>query len=281
MSVTLVISDIHANPWALQAVLDHAAQFSYNEIWFLGDLWGYGPEPHRVWNMLFESSHKPVLALVGNHDWAICGIPAGSMRPEAQVVIDEHQRLLVPSVIEQIKSLPVMCSPRPGVYLAHGEIAATCAKSIRGYLNHPLHAPDRLARFFFKAQDADGQEKVLVQHPNPEPLARLFTVGQTHMQRLWVWDSEATVWREQEVKQYTWDDLNRQPIMLNPGSVGFARDGSGCPGYAIINWQAHTLSFHRVRYDTAPLKRAMQLPPYRALITDPHFFIEPDCRGTV
>ncbi len=280
MSVTLVISDIHANPWALQAVLDDAARVGFDDIWFLGDLWGYGPEPSQVWDILFASEGKKLITLAGNHDWAVCGILFGMMRQEALAVIKEHQYFLRPEIVEQVKLWPVMCSPQPGVYLAHGEITSTCAQSVVSYVNHPpIYRPDRLVQDFRSAFRTDGPIKVRMCYEDAEPSpARMFMVGHTHVQRLWEWDPEAVRWRDQPATQYTWDNLDSRPIMFNPGSVGFPRDHSGCPAYVIIDWQSHTLSFHRVTYDTAQLKKAMQLPPYKSLIEDKQFFVEPTCR---
>lgn len=282
MSITLVISDIHANPWALQAVFAHAAQFGYDEIWFLGDLWGYGPDPHQVWKMLFAESHRcPVVALAGNHDWAVCGLPAGAIRSEARAVIDDHRHLLRSSVIEQMKRLPVMCSPRHEVYLAHGEVAPSCVESVQLYVHHPLHSPDWMTDAFFAAMQYDREyaEKVVMYHNGYHAPGRMFIVGQTHVQALWEWDASTDRWRSLGVNQYQWHP--ERPLMFNPGSVGFARDSSGCPGYAIINWQTNTLSFQRVRYNTDALKEAMRLPPYKALIEDRQFFIEPTCQESL
>ena len=281
MAVTLVISDIHANPWALQAVLDDAARVGFDDIWFLGDLWGYGPEPYSVWNMLFEHRDKKLVTLAGNHDWAVCGIPAGTMRAEAHAVIKEHQSVLRPEIVEQVKMWPVMCSPQPGVYLAHGEIASTYQQSVVGYVYYPpLYRPDRLVQDFLRAFHTDGPTKkvcICYKYSEPTP-ARLFMVGHTHKQQLWEWDPVSERWRDRSAPQYTWDNLDTRPIMFNPGSVGFPRDHSGCPAYVTIDWQSHTLSFHRVTYNTAQLKKAMQLLPYKALMRDPQFFVEPTCR---
>jgi predicted phosphodiesterase len=74
MSVLLVISDIHANLEALQAVLDHAQQQHGNPdaVWCLGDLVGYGPDPGGCIDFLRGghplTSGRPVRIIKGNHD---------------------------------------------------------------------------------------------------------------------------------------------------------------------------------------------------------------------
>ena len=62
----LVISDIHANLPAFKAVLE-AVHGQWDQIWFLGDLIGYGPNPNECVALLREFDH---VSLSGNHDWA-------------------------------------------------------------------------------------------------------------------------------------------------------------------------------------------------------------------
>jgi len=66
---TLIISDVHANLTALNAVLDHAAPF--DRVWCLGDVVGYGPDPNEC---IERIQALPLLKCVkGNHDAAILG----------------------------------------------------------------------------------------------------------------------------------------------------------------------------------------------------------------
>ena len=64
----LVVSDIHANIHAFDAVLKNAPQF--DKIWCLGDVVGYGPNPNECIKRLQEYRH---LCVAGNHDWAAIG----------------------------------------------------------------------------------------------------------------------------------------------------------------------------------------------------------------
>jgi diadenosine tetraphosphatase ApaH/serine/threonine PP2A family protein phosphatase len=69
-----VFTDIHANLEALEAVLakidELALQESIDQIWFLGDLVGYGPNPNECIEMLRERTD---VIIAGNHDWAAVG----------------------------------------------------------------------------------------------------------------------------------------------------------------------------------------------------------------
>lgn len=69
-----VFTDVHANLEALEAVLAEIDQLSkeepIDEIWFLGDLVGYGPNPNECISMLRERTN---VIIAGNHDWAAIG----------------------------------------------------------------------------------------------------------------------------------------------------------------------------------------------------------------
>ncbi len=69
-----IFTDIHANLEALEAVLakiDELAQVkAIDQIWFLGDLVGYGPDPNECIDKLRERTD---VIIAGNHDWAAVG----------------------------------------------------------------------------------------------------------------------------------------------------------------------------------------------------------------
>ena len=82
---TLIISDIHANRTALEAVLADAVP--YDRVWCLGDLVGYGPDPNEVIEIVRD---LPNLACIkGNHDAAILDeIDSRAFNHEAQASLD-------------------------------------------------------------------------------------------------------------------------------------------------------------------------------------------------
>ncbi len=71
----LILSDIHANLDALEAVLAHATG-EWERVLVLGDLVGYGAEPNEVMDRIHGL--EPVAVIRGNHDKAACGIDDGS-----------------------------------------------------------------------------------------------------------------------------------------------------------------------------------------------------------
>lgn len=297
MTTTLILSDIHANPWALDAVIADAHKyFSVSEVWFLGDLFGYGPDPYKVWNKLCKNPFLPLVQIAGNHDWGVihriegskilndingeAGVWISHYRLDASRVIDAHQRLLgkKEQVLKNLSGLPVSISPRRGVYLAHGEISDNPEKSIKHYTIQPVSSPLELVAKFLDGSRSFPRQIILPDgYSDAAPL--IFVNGHTHCQRLWFWDSERNEWINQPInKPYSLNGLEQAPIMFNPGSVGFSRDPSGCPSYAMINWDKEALSFHHVWYDTKLLREKMATEPYIGLISDNRFFIEPNCQ---
>ncbi|MFQ5658531.1 MAG: metallophosphoesterase family protein, partial [Candidatus Methylomirabilales bacterium] len=70
---TLILSDIHSNSAALEAVLNQVkGQGPYDQVVCLGDVVGYGPDPNEVIDRL--QGLDPVAVVRGNHDKACCGI---------------------------------------------------------------------------------------------------------------------------------------------------------------------------------------------------------------
>ena len=99
-----VFTDIHANLEALEAVLakidEIAAQEPIDQIWFLGDLVGYGPDPNEC---IIKLRERTDVIIAGNHDWAAVGkidleefSPAARISAEwtAETLTEEHRAFL-------------------------------------------------------------------------------------------------------------------------------------------------------------------------------------------
>jgi diadenosine tetraphosphatase ApaH/serine/threonine PP2A family protein phosphatase len=99
-----VFTDIHANLEALEAVLakidEIAAQEPIDQIWFLGDLVGYGPDPNEC---IVKLRERTDVIIAGNHDWAAVGkidleefSPAARISAEwtAEMLTEEHRAFL-------------------------------------------------------------------------------------------------------------------------------------------------------------------------------------------
>src|SRR5512146_2830621 len=113
----LVISDIHANYTALQAVLADAG--AVDETWCLGDLVGYGPDPNAVVEEIRERPH--LTCVLGNHDVAVIGkMPCETFNGDARRSLERHEKVLMADNMEFLRTLSVNTKVRGKATIAHG-----------------------------------------------------------------------------------------------------------------------------------------------------------------
>ena len=231
MPSVLLLSDIHANLPALEAVLGDAENRDpFSETWVMGDSIGYGAQPNEVVDRLRS---LPNLSIVkGNHEAAALGeISLDTFNPTAMAAALWTQRNLRDDVADFLRSLPSMSTER-GVTLCHG----TPRNPIWEYLFTPSTAELNLQHF--------------------DTIGCVF--GHTHIPSLFSIDSN----REWVVRQATdgerWE-LSSDRWYVNPGSVGQPRDLDPRASYAVLHMADDakpSISFHRVEYD---IERAQDL----------------------
>ena len=113
----LVISDIHANYTALEAVLQDAGPA--DEIWCLGDLVGYGPDPNAVIEQVREL--PKLTCVLGNHDVAVLGRMAlEAFNTDARRSLTWTEQVLTADNMDFLQTLPQTAQVRGDVTLAHG-----------------------------------------------------------------------------------------------------------------------------------------------------------------
>jgi predicted phosphodiesterase len=223
-----VLSDIHANLAALEAV--RADLTDVDQVWVLGDIVGYGPQPNEVIAILQEMGARSVL---GNHDGAAIGIvdPA-YFNPDARAaiqwtagVLDENARTYLATLPEVRRDgglTGVHGSPRDPIweYIASRSIAE--------------------ANF-----DSFETQVCLFGHTHL-PIAYRLVDGSV----------EAVPGLPDEVVQ-----VGTARALLNPGSVGQPRDGLPDAAYAILDVSdgadGGSMSFHRVGYEIDRTQRLM------------------------
>jgi predicted phosphodiesterase len=234
----LVISDVHANHTALEAVLEDAGRT--DEVWCLGDMVGYGPDP----NICVEHIRDmPMLTcLLGNHDVAVIGkMPFESFNGDARRSLVWQQQALSLENFNFLSSLPDTAKVRKDVTMAHG----SPRDPVWEYIINTLSA-----RLNFDHFDTPW-----------------CFVGHSHIQ--------CTFLLEQERDRITLEaphvsqavPLTGRAI-LNPGSVGQPRDRDPRAAYAIYDPDAKTWEARRVEYDFAQVQeriRAASLPERHAM----------------
>lgn len=226
----LLISDIHANLMALEAVLEDAGNFSYEAIWCLGDLVGYGPHPNECIEVLRQQP-KPLLCIAGNHDWASLGrVSLDEFNPDARRACEWTMARLTYENRAYLASLPE--SLQQGAFLlVHG----SPRQPIWEYILYPSLAAANFSHF---------------QTP-------FCLVGHTHIPILF---EEALVPEETLALAPSLDgpiSLAVGRFIVNPGSVGQPRDGDPRASYALLDLEALEVHFRRIPYPVERTQEAM------------------------
>ena len=228
----LVLSDLHSNGTALDAVLD-AAKDRWETSVCLGDVVGYGPDPNRVTERLRQMG---TVTIRGNHDKAVTGqMATEDFNPVAKAAVGWTRAELKPEHMAWLSGLPKGPLEADGVILVHGalqdedEYVFTPEQALEGLLDS-----NAAVTFFghthhqggFSYQDS--QLEVLQIRPRTsEPFAAL---------------------RIEPSRRY----------LLNPGSIGQPRDADPRAAFAIADLEHSVVEFWRVPYDIEAVQRRMR-----------------------
>jgi diadenosine tetraphosphatase ApaH/serine/threonine PP2A family protein phosphatase len=220
-----VLSDIHANLTALDAVLEDAG--AVDAVWHLGDVVGYGPDPDGVVQRLQSIGAQGVR---GNHDAAACGGPEIDwFNPDARRAMEWTRTSIGPATLAWLAELPERRTI-DGIDLVHGSP------------RDPL----------WEYVTTTG-----VARDNLELLGLTIALhGHTHIPVAWVEDAG----RVELVRgsRGTQLELRGRRALVNPGSVGQPRDGDPDAAYAILDSSAGTVHWRRVPYDVKAVQSAMR-----------------------
>ena len=218
-----VITDIHANLPALEAVLGAIDAAGVDEIWCLGDVVGYGAEPDECADLVRE---RCSLCLVGNHDLAVLG---GARR----------RRLLR--------------DRRGGGRLDAGERRRAHPGVPRASWSRPdgaqgiglFHASPRdpIWEYVLSVEQADACLDVQTE--------RICLIGHSHVSLFFIRAAGRTgrASRGAQASDGALLELGEGRWLINPGSVGQPRDGDPRAAWLEIDTEAETARFHRVDYD--------------------------------
>ena len=227
----LIISDIHANLHALDAVLKHAG--SFDRIWCLGDVVGYGPQPNECLERLQQFPH---VCVAGNHDWAALGrLDLNEFNSDAQASAVWTQQQLTTASHVYLEGLPERVV-EADVTLVHG----SPRDPVWEYIMFPSVAKLQFAYFQTQA--------CFVGHTHAPVVFTYFLMGN---------GLEACEQSGLPVEEKISIDQARQ--IINPGSVGQPRDGDPRSAYAILNTETQELEHFRTDYPVAAVQRAMKL----------------------
>ncbi len=225
----LVISDIHANLAALDAVIEDAG--SFDQVWCLGDIVGYGPEPNECINRLREFD---LICLAGNHDLAVAGRAAlWDFTQDAQEVIFWTRHWLTTNNLDWLNTLT-----NSSLVMDHG------ITLVHGSLRDP-------AWEYITDNNVAKINLDLITTP-------ICLNGHTHFPVIYrkPWDD----WRilEDQPRVNSPIHLALDRMLINPGSVGQPRDEDPRASYAVIDIDAMTFIFRRIQYDVSITQKLMK-----------------------
>jgi predicted phosphodiesterase len=224
----LVISDIHANYTALEAVLKDAGPV--DETWCLGDLVGYGPDPNAV---VEEMRDIPNLTcLLGNHDMAAIGkMPLEAFNGDARRSLEYHKKVLNATSMDFMRALSANVKVCGEATLAHGSPRDPLWEYILNALSARLNFDHFETPWCF--------------------------VGHSHIQSMFALNEENDRVTLEQTKPEETITL-RPKLILNPGSVGQPRDRNPRAAYAIYDTEAHTWTPRRVAYNIPEVQQRIR-----------------------
>ncbi|HEU5477604.1 MAG TPA: metallophosphoesterase family protein [Gaiellaceae bacterium] len=222
-----VVSDIHSNLHALEAVLAAIDAEAPDELWCLGDLVGYGPRPNECCAAIADRAD---VCLGGNHDLAVRGtIDLSEFGGEAGIAATWTRGVLEPEAQELLDRLEPEGAAH-GVALYHGS------------------ARDPIWEYVL----SDGTALATLELAS----SPLVLVGHSHV-ALRVVQSGGELDGGVAAAD-TELELADVRALLNPGSVGQPRDGDPRAAYLLLDLDEQRASFRRVEYDVALTQREMR-----------------------
>jgi predicted phosphodiesterase len=213
----LVLSDIHANLPAFECVFENA-QDEWDRIWCLGDLIGYGPDPNECVSLLRQYEH---VSLSGNHDWAVLEkLDLQTFNEDAREAIQWTRSRLTEENRSYLQELPSITVEKPFTL---------------------AHASPRQPVWEYVLDRATAAENF------PEFDTPYCLVGHSHVPMIFEQLSEYEVeWYAPLYDQPV--SLNRNRLIINPGSVGQPRDYDPRASYGLLDLEEMTWEHRRVTY---------------------------------
>jgi predicted phosphodiesterase len=225
-----VLSDIHGNLPALQAVLDKVKPF--DRIWQLGDIVGYGPQPNEVIELLVSEN---AVGVRGNHDSAAIGeLETDAFNDDARAAVEWTADQLTATSRAWLTSLPLR-TELDGFTLVHGS------------------PRDPTWEYVYTASIARANMGLFS--------TTHCLVGHTHVPLIY-WQAGGRV-QGSLPSHGTSLELNSQSSkdarksIVNPGSVGQPRDGDRRACAMMLDTETMTVEWHRIDYPIEPVQELM------------------------
>lgn len=222
-----VLSDIHANGDALDAVLGEIAGLGIDRIYQLGDLVGYNAEPEKCVRWAMEGTAGGIL---GNHDAVASGKSGGeNFNAPARTAARWSGENISAGSRDYLRSLPGRLVVEKELLLVHG-------------------SPSDADRYLFTLDDAAEELDYLSENPD----IRVVFFGHTHVPAAIVRRADGST-VSVSPRRYRLKEGER--ALLNPGSVGQPRDRDPDASFLVYDTRLRNVSWVRVPYDIGECRR--------------------------
>jgi predicted phosphodiesterase len=215
-----IISDIHSNLPALEAVLEAVRESDPDELWCLGDVVGYGAQPDECGTLVSE---RCALSLVGNHDLAVLDdIEVSAFSPAAAEAVMWTKENAAPETLEFLRALePVDESREVALY----------------------HASPRDPVWEYVLWVDQAEECLELQS------ARVSLIGHSHVALFFVDPAGNSEVRGAHAEPGSMLEIGEGRWLINPGSVGQPRDGDPRAAWLELDTDAWTATYRRTPYE--------------------------------
>jgi predicted phosphodiesterase len=222
-----VVSDIHANYHALSAVLDEIAIAAPDQLWCLGDIVGYGPEPNRCASAI---AARADVCLAGNHDLAVIGkLSVDEFNGDAAAAVRWTQKVIDDDTRAFLSSLSPSAHAE-GVALFHGS---------------PL---DPVWDYVLSEEGARLSLELC-----SDPIV---LVGHSHVMLALSYDGARIGGGLASGGETV--DLNTKRWLLNPGSVGQPRGGDPRAAWMLLDLDKRQAQYRRTNYSISATQEAIR-----------------------
>ncbi|MES1241598.1 MAG: metallophosphoesterase family protein [Acidobacteriota bacterium] len=228
----LILSDMHANWHAFEAVLRRARRKRFDAVLVLGDLVGYGAAPNQVVEAVRRLGPR-LFTVRGNHDKVVSGIDTGAnFNQTALAAAQWTSTRLTPANLRYVRDLPQgPVQIEPGLAICHGS---------------PLDEDT------YVFSDVDAWE-IFSNFPMPVTF-----FGHTHIPSLFSLEGRMLGVRALRGRTGT---IHLQPngrYLVNPGSIGQPRDRDPRASYMTYDSERRIVRWHRVEYPIEEAQRRIR-----------------------
>jgi len=217
----LILSDVHSNKEALDAVLKFVRRKPWDRVVFLGDLVGYGANPNQTVDMV--RALRPLTAIRGNHDKVCSGVENGELfnRIALEAAMWTRRKLTRPN-LQWLRALPEGPTVVDDAFaICHGTPIDEDA-----YIFGEIEALNVFRQTDFPVCFFGHSHFPVIFALSPDAITTILTVGDSFRFKL------------------------RQGVryLINPGSVGQPRDGSPMTSFAMYDSDTRVVTIHRLSY---------------------------------